>query len=398
MKPVFAALALLATFAFSAVAEDVDVSAIGGTFQRVFPEIQIRRPIVVTHDGVSKDRIYIASQYGKVFVIKDDENAEDSEVFMDIEDRVVYNDKQNEEGFLGMAFHPKFKDNGQVFVYYTSKKEPQLSHVSRFRAGQDGKVDASTEEVVMSIKQPYWNHNGGHIVFGPDGFLYIALGDGGAGGDPLKNGQNLSTLLGSLLRIDVDSKSDNRNYSIPKDNPFVGKKDVAQEIYAYGIRNIWGISFDTKTGHLWVADVGQNLWEEINIIVKGGNFGWNLREGWHKFENGSDPRPDLIEPIWEYPHDLKQGGSQGGQWGKSITGGFVYRGAALKHLDGYYVYGDYVSGGGWALKYDWKAKKTVENRSLVSSKLPVMAFGQDANGELYYTTPIGAIYKLRASE
>lgn len=398
MKPIFAALALLATFSFSAVAEDVDVSAIGGTFQRVFPEIQVRRPIVVTHDGVSKDRIYIASQYGKVFVIKDDENAEDSEVFMDIEDRVVYNDKQNEEGFLGMAFHPKFKVNGQVFVYYTSTKEPQLSHISRFRAGQDGKVDASTEEVVMSIKQPYWNHNGGHIVFGPDGFLYIALGDGGAGGDPLKSGQNLSTLLGSLLRIDVDSKSDNRNYSIPKDNPFVGKKDVAQEIYAYGIRNIWGISFDTKTGHLWVADVGQNLWEEINIIVKGGNFGWNLREGWHKFENGSDPRPDLIEPIWEYPHELKQGGSQGGQWGKSITGGFVYRGAALKHLDGYYVYGDYVSGGVWALKYDWKAKKTVENRSLVSSKLPVMAFGQDANGELYYTTPIGAIYKLKAGE
>lgn len=398
MKPIFAALALLATFSFSAVAEDVDVSAIGGTFQRVFPEIQVRRPIVVTHDGVSKDRIYIASQYGKVFVIKDDENAEDSEVFMDIEDRVVYNDKQNEEGFLGMAFHPKFKVNGQVFVYYTSTKEPQLSHISRFRAGQDGKVDASTEEVVMSIKQPYWNHNGGHIVFGPDGFLYIALGDGGAGGDPLKSGQNLSTLLGSLLRIDVDSKSDNRNYSIPKDNPFVGKKDVAQEIYAYGIRNIWGISFDTKTGHLWVADVGQNLWEEINIIVKGGNFGWNLREGWHKFENGSDPRPDLIEPIWEYPHELKQGGSQGGQWGKSITGGFVYRGAALKHLDGYYVYGDYVSGGVWALKYDWKAKKTVENRSLVNSKLPVMAFGQDANGELYYTTPIGAIYKLKAGE
>lgn len=398
MKPIFAALALLATFSFSAVAEDVDVSAIGGTFQRVFPEIQVRRPIVVTHDGVSKDRIYIASQYGKVFVIKDDENAEDSEVFMDIEDRVVYNDKQNEEGFLGMAFHPKFKVNGQVFVYYTSTKEPQLSHISRFRAGQDGKVDASTEEVVMSIKQPYWNHNGGHIVFGPDGFLYIALGDGGAGGDPLKSGQNLSTLLGSLLRIDVDSKSDNRNYSIPKDNPFVGKKDVAQEIYAYGIRNIWGISFDTKTGHLWVADVGQNLWEEINIIVKGGNFGWNLREGWHKFENGSDPRPDLIEPIWEYPHELKQGGSQGGQWGKSITGGFVYRGAALKHLDGYYVYGDYVSGGVWALKYDWKAKKTVENRSLVSSKLPVMAFGEDANGELYYTTPIGAIYKLKAGE
>jgi hypothetical protein len=397
MKSLCTALALLVSLSFSAMADDVNVSAIGGTFKRVFNEIQIRRPIVITHDNVHSDLIYIASQYGKVHVIKDDEEAEDSELFMDIEDRVVYNDKQNEEGLLGLAFHPKFKDNGEVFVYYTSKKAKQLSVVSRFRTGTNGKVDPSTEEEIIRIPQPYWNHNGGQIVFGPEGYLYIALGDGGKGGDPHKNGQNRMTLLGSVLRIDVNKKANNRNYSIPKGNPFTAKKEALNEIYAYGIRNIWGMSFDTKTGHLWAADVGQKLWEEVNIIVKGGNYGWNAREGWHKYENGSGPKPELIEPIWEYPHELKQGGSQGGQFGKSITGGFVYRGSALKHLDGYYVYGDYVSGGIWALKYDWKTKKTTENRLLKSSKLPVMAFGQDANGELYHTTPIGAIFKLKAN-
>lgn len=395
MKTTCTTLAALMLLSLSASAADVDVSPIGGSFQRVFRGLEVRRPIVVTHDGVHSDLIYIASQYGKIHVIENDEEAEDSEIFMDIEDRVVYNDKQNEEGLLGMAFHPKFKDNGEVFVYYTSKKAKQLSVVSRFRTGSNGKVDPATEEEILRVPQPYWNHNGGQIAFGPDGMLYIALGDGGKGGDPHKNGQNRMTWLGSILRVDINKKSGKLNYGIPADNPFARRKEGSNEIYAYGVRNIWGLSFDTKTGHLWAADVGQKLWEEINIVVKGGNYGWNDREGWHKYENGSGPKPGFIEPIWEYPHELKQGGSQGGQFGKSITGGFVYRGSALKHLDGYYVYGDYVSGGTWALKYDWKTKKTVENRLIKNTKLPVMAFGQDAAGELYYTTPIGAIFKLK---
>ena len=170
----------------------------------------------------------------------------------------------------------------------------------------------------MRIKQPFWNHNGGTMVFGPDGYLYIGLGDGGAFNDPQMNGQNVQTLLGSILRIDVDHKDEKLNYAIPHDNPFVGEARFArEEVYAYGLRNVWRISFDRENGQLWAADVGQDTWEEINLIRKGGNYGWNLREGRHKFgPAGSEPRADLIEPIWEYHHDI----------GKSITGGNVYRG------------------------------------------------------------------------
>ncbi|MFT5527263.1 MAG: glucose/arabinose dehydrogenase, partial [Pirellulaceae bacterium] len=315
---------------------------------------QALRPIVLTHFGDGSNRIVVATQRGILHVLANDEKAQESKVFIDIQKRVVYKDKENEEGLLGMAFHPDYKTNGEFFIYYTTTDEPHTSVVSRFRVSKDdpNKADPDFSEEIFRIKQPFWNHNGGTIAFGHDGYLYIALGDGGSAKDPHGNGQNLKTLLGSILRIDVDKKDKDKAYGIPKDNPFVNNKDAQPEIYAYGLRNIWRMSFDRETGSLWAGDVGQDIWEEIDIIVAGGNYGWNLREGKHKFgDKGVEPRKDLIEPIWEYDHKV----------GKSITGGHVYRGKKLPELTGSYLYADYVSGIVWALKYDEKQKKVTAN-------------------------------------
>ena len=368
--------------------------------ERAFPNLEFKRPIVVTHAGDGSNRLFVAEQEGIIKVFKNDQETEEATVFLDIEEHVVYRDDKNEEGLLGFAFHPKFKQNGEFFVYYTSTEADLLSKISRFRVSKDNPnvADPASEEVILRVPQPYWNHNGGTIAFGGDGFLYIALGDGGSGNDPHGNGQNLTTLLGSILRIDIDHKSDDKNYSIPKDNPFVGKTvpvgprgkmvPVREEIYAYGLRNVWRMAFDRKTGSLWAGDVGQNLWEEINIIKSGGNYGWNIREAKHWFRpDGNDAdRPDLIDPILEYHHDI----------GKSITGGSVYRGTRVPELVGKYIYADYVSGLLWALEYDEAEGKIVANYSLTGDKLPVMSFGEDEKGDIYFTTPFGSLFRFRS--
>lgn len=246
------------------------------------------------------------------------------------------------------------------------------------------KADPKSEEILMVVDKPFWNHDGGTIAFGPDGYLYIAIGDGGLANDPYGNGQKLSTLLGKILRVDVDHKQGDLAYAIPKDNPFVSKKDARGEIWAYGLRNVWRLAFDPKTGALWAGDVGQDYWEEIDLIEKGGNYGWNVREGFHPFvkKDGKPPakdekRADLLDPIFDYHHDL----------GKSITGGVVYRGKQVPELDGAYLYADYVAGRLWALWYDPAQKKVVANREIPLPKsIPVMSFGEDENGEVYFTT------------
>ncbi|MEQ9069604.1 MAG: PQQ-dependent sugar dehydrogenase, partial [Gimesia chilikensis] len=213
-----------------------------------------------------------------------------------------------------------------------------------------------------------------------------------AGGDAFHNGQNLSTMLGSICRIDVDRKSPGLNYAIPKDNPFEDGKTptfatIRKEIWAYGFRNPWRIAFDDKTGKLWAGDVGQGIWEEIDIVVKGGNYGWSVREGKHPFgPNGVEARKHLIEPIWEYDHNV----------GKSITGGSVYRGKAIPAIQGMYIYGDYVSGKFWALKYDESSKKVTANHVIESPSIPVMTFGTDQNGEMFLTSSFSEIYMLKA--
>jgi glucose/arabinose dehydrogenase len=339
------------------------------------------RPIVLTHAGDGSNRIFVATQQGVIHVFPNDPKVEKTHVFLDIQERVTYKDQENEEGFLGLVFHPHYKKNGEFFVFYTLKsaKNKHTNIVSRFRVSKEdpNRADLASEEEILRIERPFWNHDGGTLCFGPDGYLYIAVGDGGAGGDPFNNGQNLKSLLAKILRIDVDHKEDGKNYASPKDNPFVGRADARPETWAYGLRNVWRMAFDRKTGDLWAGDVGQNLYEEINIIVKGGNYGWKLREGLHPYgPKGSGPRKDLIDPIWEYHHSL----------GVCIIGGHVYRGPGLPELDGAYLYGDYITGKIWALRYDTAAKRVVANRPIRTPGLPILSFGEDEQGEVYFLT------------
>ncbi len=337
------------------------------------------RPLVLTHAGDGSDRVFVATQHGVIHVFPNDQKATKTKVFLDIQKRVRYNDNTNEEGFLGLAFHPKYKQNGTFYVFYTVREKGHINVLSRFRVSKDDpdRADPESEEILLRVPHPFWNHDGGTVVFGPDGYLYLAAGDGGAANDPFDNGQKLDSLLGRILRLDVDRTDPGKPYAVPKDNPFVGRKGARPETWAYGLRNVWRMAFDRQTGTLWAADVGQNLYEEIDLIVKGGNYGWRRREGLHPFgRDGSGPRPDLIEPIWEYHHDV----------GKSITGGSVYRGPRLPELHGHYVYADYVTGKIWALRYDEAQKRVVANRPIRDRALAILSFGEDERGEVYLMT------------
>jgi len=353
-------------------------------------QVKTFRPIVLTHANDGSNRIFLATQHGVIHVFDNNDNVANSKVFIDLTSRVRYNDKQNEEGFLGFALHPKFKENGEFFVFYTDVKSKMANVVSRFRVKSDDKTvgDPASEEELIRFEKPFWNHDGGCITFGPDGMLYISHGDGGAGGDPHENGQNLKTLLGKVLRIDVNRKSAGKNYAIPADNPFVSNSDARHEIWAYGLRNVWRMAFDRQTGVLWGGEVGQNLYEEIILIKAGGNYGWNLREAFHPFgRKGVDVRKDLIEPIWEYDHEV----------GKSITGGPVYRGKQIPELQGAYLYSDYVSRAMWALRYDATKDRVVANHRIVTPNLAALSFGEDEQGEVYMLvdSPNGrGIYRL----
>lgn len=377
----------------SAAATSISDGELPVRVERVFEELTRVRPefraVFVTHAGDGSGRIFVLEQRGTIYVL-DGAAATDFDVFLDIREKVRYRDRENEEGLLGLAFHPDYNQNGQFFIYYTSREiQPNGSHlsiISRMRVSRDdpNQADPNSEEVLMTIEQPFWNHNGGTLVFGPDGYLYIGLGDGGAANDPHGNGQNLGTLLGSILRIDVDTKDEGLAYGIPDDNPFVDREGARPEIYAYGIRNVWRIAFDRQTGTLWAGDVGQDIWEEIDIIKKGGNYGWNLREGKHPFRGGAEASDKFIDPIFEYHHDV----------GKSITGGYVYRGEQVPALVGKYVFADYVTGEIWALDYDEASGEVQGNYRIPSGKMPVMTFGEDEQGELYLTITGGQVFRL----
>ncbi len=294
------------------------------------------RPILLTHAGDGSGRIFVPTQQGVIHVFPNDEQAKKTSVFLDLQDRVTFNNFTQDEEFLGLAFHPNFKKNGEFFVFYTTKQARRTNVVSRFKVSKDDPTrgDPNSEEELLRFTKADWYHNGGTLCFGPDGYLYITTGDGGQQGDPHDNGQNLKSLLAKVLRIDVDRKQEGKNYAIPKDNPFVGQPEARPEIWAYGTRMIWRMAFDHKTGQLWAADVGQDLYEEIDLITKGGNYGWNRREGLHPFgPKGRGPGKEFIDPIWEYRHDM----------GVCIIGGSVYRGPRLPQLQGYYVYSDYTN-------------------------------------------------------
>lgn len=280
-----------------------------------------------------------------------------------------------ELGLLGLAFHPHYRQNGRFFVNDNPADGPPRTRISEWHLapGNLGRQRAELRRVLLEVAQPFSNHNAGQLAFGPDGMLYVGLGDGGAAADPQGNGQNLETLLGSMLRIDVDTKTGSLPYGIPADNPFVKRAGARREIWAYGLRNPWRYSFDS-TGRLIVADVGQESWEEIDIVDRGDNLGWNVREGLHCFNPPSKcTSSGLTPPLLEYGHDV----------GKSITGGFEYRGRRMPALTGKYVYADYDSGRVWAVALPASATTRVKPELLGIWPIAISTFGRDERGELF---------------
>ncbi|CAN5137400.1 hypothetical protein BH24PSE2_BH24PSE2_04560 [soil metagenome] len=335
-------------------------------------------PVALLQAPDDDARWFVLERRGRVLVFDDDENVANASLFIDISSRVDAGPR--EAGLLGLAFHPDFESNGQVFLSYTGPGAPLVSRISRFTSTDGGgTLDADSEEVILALDQPFENHNGGHIAFGPDGFLYAGFGDGGSGGDPSGFAQDTSNWFGSLLRIDVDGAAP---YAIPPDNPFAASpacgSDGCPEIYAWGFRNPWRWSFDTDTGQLWLGDVGQNRWEEIDSVERGGNYGWNIREGAHCFDAAMCESAGLIDPVAEYAHED----------GISVTGGYVYRGASIAGLDGGFIYGDFGSGTIWAVLDG-------DPVALAQTNLSISAFGQDSAGEVYVVDfSGGGLYRL----
>jgi glucose/arabinose dehydrogenase len=359
----------------------------------------LRHPVHLTHAPGQHGTLYIVEQAGRIRLFDKDGGLR-AEPFLDIADAVS---SGGERGLLSVAFHPDYASNGYFYVNYTASVRGRLlTRVSRFERlrahgsgdrngderGDGARAAPDSERVLLEIEQPYSNHNGGQLAFGPDGMLYIGMGDGGAADDPHGHGQNLATLLGALLRIDVDGGGDERAYGIPTDNPFVTVSGARPEIWAYGLRNPWRFSFDRASGRLYLADVGQNRREEINVIERGGNYGWSLMEAelCHAGSAAQCARADLLRPLLSY----------GRGEGVSVTGGHVYRGTAIDGLCGAYLYGDFGSGRIWALRHEG-GKVTVQ-RELLKTSLGISSFGEDADGELYVLDHrAGAVMRIGAS-
>ncbi len=381
-----------------------------GTMQkvRVFPQLTFTRPVLLIESPDTSNRLFVVQQNGLIrcFVKTPDPAPGDVSTFLDISGRVL---NSGEQGLLGLAFDPDYATNGVFYVYYSwNGTNPGTSRVSRFTNDNpaDNSVDPATEEIILAVAQPYTNHNGGMIAFGPDQYLYIGLGDGGSGGDPLNSGQNTTTLLGSILRIDVRSTPDpGLDYKIPPDNPFyvIGPAGTStrKEIYAYGLRNPWRFSFDMQNDYLLAGDVGQNAYEEIDAIESGNNYGWRIMEGSHCYNAATCDQTGLTLPLVDYPRTD----------GNSVTGGYVYYGADVPDLYGVYIYGDFGSGRIWGLKYDGSA--VLGPYVLISSSgLNISGFGQDDSGEVYVlnyyggevhvlrpvTTPPGSTFPTRLSD
>ncbi len=339
------------------------------------------RPLFVTGANDGLDRLFIVEQGGRVWIMQD--GVVLSSPFLDVSALVSRN--ANERGLLGLAFHPNYAENGQFFINYTDVNGDTA--VLRYRVSADNPnlADPNSAEYVIRVGQPYPNHNGGDIAFGPDGYLYIGMGDGGSAGDPQRHAQNPQSLLGKMLRLDVHGGTP---YAIPTDNPYVNDPRFLPEIWAIGLRNPWRFSFDRLTGDLYIADVGQNQWEEVNFQPAdnsgGENYGWNIMEGTHRY-SGEPVIEGLTAPFTEYNHSQ----------GCSVTGGYVYRGSALPDLQGIYLFADYCSGLIWASARD--ASGTWQTTLFKESGLVISSFGQDDSGELYVVHHGGGVWKLVAA-
>lgn len=333
------------------------------TWQLIASDLE--RPVDLQADGLG--RLFVIEKVGRIRILQDGQLF--FAPFLDITDRV--NNSGNEMGLLGLAFHPNYLQNGFFYVNYTGRGGNTF--ISRFNASGDS-ADPNSEKILLTVDQPFPNHNGGALTFGPDGYLYAGLGDGGLGGDPFGNAQSLGTLLGKILRIDVNNGDP---YAIPADNPF------GSEIWAYGLRNPWRISFDKLTGDLYIGDVGQDIWEEIDFLPAGSpggaNFGWDFREGAHDYD-GNAPS-GLVDPVAEYSH---------AEGGCSVTGGYVYRGA-MTEWNGIYLFGDYCTGFTWGLI---RSGGTWQKQRLFDLDVTITSFGQDETGEIYLTSDNGGVYRL----
>lgn len=342
-----------------------------------FPNLTFNQPVGLFSPGDGSNRLFVIEQQGIIRVFQNTRTVATSSVFLDLTDRVLYG---GEQGLLGLAFHPNYENNGYLYVNYVTDG-PRRTIIARFtvNAANPNQANRDSQQILLEVNQPFTNHKGGQLTFGPDGNLYIGLGDGGSAGDPFVNGQNRSVLLGKILRIDVNSPSSGRNYSIPADNPFTGNSlGYREEIYAHGFRNPWRFSFDPLTGRLWVADVGQSQREEIDIVEKGKNYGWNIMEGSLDYAGGSHAGLEL--PVWEYGRDQ----------GIAVIGGYVYRGPTATALTGSYVYGDYGSGRIWALTLNGAAMNTL----VIDTSLAISSFGVDSNNEVYICAFDGKIYQF----
>ena len=349
-----------------------------------FPNLAFTRPVYLTALPDGSNRLAVVEQYtARIMVFANNPVASASSVYLNLSG-VVRQAAGNEEGLLGLAFHPDFVNNGYFYVYYTGDGA-RRSVVARYTQSATTQLgDPNSAFILLEIPQPASNHNGGCMQFGPDGMLYISLGDGGGSGDPNGNGQNLTTMLGSILRIDVDHMDAGKNYAVPPDNPFVSSATAAKEIFAWGLRNTWRYSWDFTTGRLWAADVGQGDYEEIDIIEPGRNYGWNIMEASHCYPPSVTDCSDagLTYPIWEYGRGL----------GGSVTGGYVYRGIRVPELAGLYVFADYSSGRIWALRYEDGLAAT---QQLIDTPYNVSSFGIDSASELYFTTLYnGHVFRL----
>lgn len=390
-------------------------------FEPVFPRLLHDRPVWLEEAPDDSGRLFIVYQDGLIEIVRPGSDGSDAREFFNIVSRNPHFD--NECGLLGFAFHPGFRTNHLFYVYYNQKNSedkcdqplnfPARSVISEFHvsATNADRADLASERILLQVQQPYLNHKGGELAFGPDGYLYFGLGDGGMGDDPLGNGQSPATLLAKMSRIDVNSRTEvgssgNRHqlpYGIPSDNPFahgpyMDGRGALPEIYALGLRNPWRFSFDPQTGALWCGDVGQNLWEEVDLIVNGGNYGWSVREAAHPFKPGP-PGAQFIEPIIEYPHhawQLSQAMYPDHSCGYCVIGGYVYRGHQSPALQGVYLYGDYNFGTIWGLRYDYAAKRVTAHAQLGNSHGYPDSFGIDRAGEIYALMQDGKILHLVA--
>ncbi|MFQ5639923.1 MAG: PQQ-dependent sugar dehydrogenase [bacterium] len=373
---------VIAAYSCNSSPNDPDIPQLPVSLVNAFPNLHFTEPVFLCHSNDGSDRIFVIEQEGIVHIFPNDSTVAGTNIFLNIRSRVT---SGGERGLLGLAFHPDYSSNGFFYVNYTTNSGgPLRTVVSRF-SGQGQQADANSELILLEVTQPFSNHNGGMIAFDRDGYLVIALGDGGSGGDPRNHGQDRTTLLGSVLRIDVDNPANGLNYGIPPDNPFVGAGNgVREEIFAYGLRNPWRFSIDEQTGEMWAGDVGQNAREEIDLIEKGGNYGWRIMEGFDCFNPSSGcDQSNLKLPIVDYSHGDDC----------SVTGGYLYRGVRKPGLVGAYIYGDFCSGSIRMLRYH--NNQLQADSLLVNSSLAISSFGVDAQNELYIIDYGGQIYLLK---